>query len=148
MSSVASSYPVRTSINRGRVALAGLAAILAALVVNVVIYFVGQAFVAYDPEFAPLANVGAPVVFTAFFTAIAALVYALVLRFARNPVRTFLIVAVVGLVVTLIPDVLLVPTFPGATGGQIAVLVLMHLIAAPVIVSLLTTLAHSRRVRG
>ena len=148
MSSIASSRSTGTRINWGRVALAGLAAILAAVVINVLIYFIAGAVVAYNPEFTPLANVGAPVTFTVFFTAMAALVYALVLRFSRNPVRTFFIVAVVALVVTLIPDFLVTPTFPGATGGQTAILVLMHLLAAPVIISLLTTLAHPRRVQG
>lgn len=149
MSSVAS--PVAQDSRRvqwGRVALAGLAAILAALVVNVLIYFIGQAFVAYNPEFLPLANVGAPVTFTVFFTAAAALVYALVLRFARNPVRTYTIIAVVALVVTLIPDFAYTPTVPGSSAGQTAILVLMHLIPAPIIIYLLTTLAHPRRVQG
>ena len=148
MSSVASSPPIKTKTRWGRVALAGLAAVFAAIVINVLIYFIGQAFVAYNPAFEPLVNVGITVVVTAFYTAAAALVYALVLRLARNPARTYLIVALIALVVTLIPDFAYIPTEPGSSAGQTAILVLMHLIPAPVIISLLTTLAHPRRVRG
>lgn len=146
MSSVASSS-VRDegrSVPWGRVALVGLATVIAAVVINVLIYAIGGAFVQYRPEFEPLANVAAPISFTVFFTAIAAIVYAIVLRFSRNPVRLFLIIAVAALAVTLIPDFTLVPTTPGATGGQIAILVLMHLIPAPVIIWMLTTFARPR----
>ncbi len=150
MSSVASSSVGAGSgrINWGLVARAGLVAILAAVVVNVLIYFIGSAFVPYNAEFAVLANVVGTVVFTVFFTAAAAAVYALVLRFAKNPVRTYLIVAAVALVVTLIPDFTIIPATPGSSAGQATILVLMHLIAAPVIVYILVTLAHPRRVRG
>ncbi len=148
MSSVASSRSMGTKTNWGRVALAGLAAIFAAIAVNVPIYFVGRAFVAYNPEFAPLADVIVTVITTTIYTAAAALVYALVLHFSRNPVRTYLIVAVIALVVTLIPDFTYIPTERGSSAGQTAILVLMHILPAPVIVYLLTTLAHPRRVQG
>jgi len=42
-------------------------------------------------------------------------------------------------VVTLIPDFTYIPTVPGASNGQTAILVLMHVIAASVIVRLLTS---------
>ena len=41
--------------------------------------------------------------------------------------------------VTLIPDFTYIPTVPGASNGQTAILVLMHVIAASVIVRLLTS---------
>lgn len=148
MSSVAPSRSARLKTNWGRVAFAGLMAILAAIVVNVLVYSIGKAFVAYNPEFAPLADVIVTVITTVFYTAAAALVYALVLHFARNPVRTYIIVALVALVVTLIPDFAYIPTERGSSAGQTAILVFMHILPAPVIVSLLTTLAHPRRVRS
>lgn len=50
-------------------------------------------------------------------------------------------IAAVVFVIATIPDFTYIPTVPGATGGQTAILVLMH-IAAAVIVRMLTTLAH------
>lgn len=44
--------------------------------------------------------------------------------------------------VTLIPDFAYIPTVPGATGGQTAILILMHVAAAGVIVRTLTALAR------
>ena len=45
-----------SGMNKWKVAFY-LAAIFAAVVVNVLVYYVGKAFVIYDPEFAPLADV-------------------------------------------------------------------------------------------
>lgn len=150
MSSIASSRSGAEGsrrINWGRVALVGLATVLVAVLINVAIYFIAGAFVQYRPEFEPLANVGAAIFVSVVFTAAAVAVYALVLRFSRNPVRTYVIIALVALVLTIIPDFVLVPMTPGSTDAQIAVLVLMHLIPAPVIIWMLTTLAGPSRVR-
>ncbi len=45
-------------------------------------------------------------------------------------------------VVTLIPDFTYIPSAPGATAGQTAILVLMHVVAAAVIIGMLTNLAR------
>jgi hypothetical protein len=45
-------------------------------------------------------------------------------------------------VVTTIPDFTYIPTVPGVTGGQTAILVLMHVAATGVIVGMLTTLTR------
>ena len=56
--------------------------------------------------------------------------------------RAFAIIAAVVFVITLIPDFTYIPTVPGATAGQTAILVLMHVVAAGVIVGMLTTLTR------
>jgi hypothetical protein len=145
MSSIAiSSSPVRTAraAGRGRVARVGLATTVAAVAANTLVYFIGGALVAYDPQFLPLANVSGAIVFTLPAAIVAALIYAALLRFARRPARTFTIIAAVVFVVTLLPDFTYIPSVPGATGGQTAILVLMHTVAAVVIVRMLTTLAR------
>jgi hypothetical protein len=48
----------------------------------------------------------------------------------------------VVLVLSVIPDFTYIPTVPGATAGQTAILVVMHVVAAGVIVGMLTTLAR------
>jgi hypothetical protein len=145
MSSIAiTSSPVRTSraTGWGRVARVGLATTVAAVAANTLVYFIGGALVAYDPQFLPLANVSGAIVFTLPAAIVAALIYAALLRFARRPARTFTIIAAVVFVVTLLPDFTYIPSVPGATGGQTAILVLMHTVAAVVIVRMLTTLAR------
>jgi len=150
MSSIATSAPVASSastpraMSRGRIALVGLATVLAATLANVLVYFVGGALVAYDPQFLPLTNVSGAIVFTLPAALVAVGIYALLLRFARRPARTFAIVAAVVLVVTAIPDFTYIPTVPGATSGQTAVLVVMHIVAAGVIVGMLTTFTRPK----
>ena len=69
----------------------------------------------------------------------AVLLYAGLLRFTRHAAGIFTVIAGLVFVVTLIPDFTYIPTVPGASNGQTAILVLMHVIAAAVIVRLLTS---------
>jgi hypothetical protein len=151
MSSIATSSPVATSssasresraASRGRFARIGLATVVAATLANTLVYFIGGALVAYDPQFLPLTDVSGAIFFTLPAAIVAVLLYAALLRFAANPARVFAIIAAVVFVVTLIPDFTYIPTVPGATGGQTAILVLMHAVAAGVIVRMLTTFAR------
>lgn len=153
MSSIATSAAIvtapsapRTSRagNRGRFALRGLATVAAAVLANVLVYFIGNAVVAYDPRFLPLTNVSGAIAFTLPAAIVAVLLYAALLRFARKPARTFSIISAVVFVVTVIPDFTYIPTVPGATGAQTAILVLMHIVAAGVIVRMLTTFVRGQ----
>lgn len=145
MSSITASAPARTSVPqpsraacRSRVTRVNLATVVAAVLANVLVYFVGGAFVTYDPQFLPLANVSGAIVFTLPAAAVAALIYTLLLRFARRPARTFIVISAGVFVVTAIPDFTYIPSVPGATAGQTAVLLAMHTVAAVVIVGMLT----------
>ena len=137
MSSIAAPTTSRM-VNWGQFALIGLGTIVAAVLANVIVFFICGTFVAYDPQFLPLASVGAIVIFTVFPAIIAAVIYAILLRFIRNPARIFTIIAVVALAISLIPDLTYIPTVPGVTTAQTAVLLLMHFVAAIVIVGGLT----------
>jgi Family of unknown function (DUF6069) len=146
MSSIDLSSPVSATqpvSNRGRFALVGLATIAAAVLANVLVYAVGSVVVAYDPQFVVLANVVGTVLFTLVPAVVAVLLYAVLLRFAGNPARIFTNIAAVVLVLSLIPDITYIPTVPGASTGQTAILMLMHVAAAVVIVGLLTNLTRS-----
>jgi len=116
--------------------------VVAATLANVLVYFVGGTFIAYDPQFLPLTDVSGAIAFTLPAAIVAVLLYAALLRFASNPARTFAIISAVIFVVATIPDFTYIPTVAGATGGQTAVLVAMHVAAAGVIVGMLTTLAR------
>lgn len=144
MSSVALSAPAAgepRAIGWGRLALVGLGTVVAAVLANVLVYVLGDALVDYDPRFPPLAGVGGAVIFTLVPAVVASLLYAALLRFSGNPSRVFGIVAATVFVVSLIPDLVYIPTVPGASVGQTAILILMHVVAAGVIVGMLTGLA-------
>ena len=144
MSSIAisSSVPMASrATGRARFALVGLATIVAAVAANVLVWAIGSAVVGYDLRFLPLAGPGGAIIFTVVPAVVAVLLYAVLLRFAGNPARVFTILAAVVLVLSVIPDFTYIPTVPGATPAQTAVLVLMHVVAAVVIVGMLTRLA-------
>jgi Family of unknown function (DUF6069) len=142
MSSTAMSLSVRPTsrtFSWARFALLGLGTVVAAVAANTLVYFVGSAVVDYDPEFLPLANVSGAVIFTVVPAIVAPLLYAGLLRFTRDPARIFTIISAIVFVVTAIPDFTYIPTVPGSTTAQTAVLVMMHVVAASVIVWMLTT---------
>jgi len=142
--SSASVFQEPRAINRGRFARVALATVVAATLANAVVYFIGAALVGYDPRFIVLGNVFGVGIFTLVPALVAALLYAVLLRVSRHPARVFTIIAAVVFIVALIPDFTYIPTLPGATGGQTAILVLMHTVAAAVIVGMLTALTRPR----
>lgn len=130
------------AIGWGRFALVGLGTVFAAILANTLVYYLGRAVVGYDPQFVILAAVGTTIFFTAIPAIGAVALYALLLRFAAHPARTFAIIAAVVFVVTTIPDFTYIPGAPGASAGQTAILVCLHLVAAAVITGLLTHFGH------
>jgi hypothetical protein len=147
MASIALSAPTSAPSragNRVRFALAGLGTIVAAVVANVLVYALGSQIVGYDPEFVILANASGTIIFTVFPAIVAVLLYAALVRFTRRPERNFTVISAIVLVVSLVPDVTYIPTVPGATAGQTAILMLMHVVAATVIVGLLTNVARPK----
>ncbi|MDF2760994.1 MAG: hypothetical protein K0S99_3629 [Thermomicrobiales bacterium] len=133
------------SVSRGRFALVGLGTVAAAVIANLLVYLLGSVVVGYDPQFVVLANASGTILFTVVPAIVAVLLYAALMRFTSNPARIFTNIAVVVLIVSLIPDLTYIPSVPGASSGQTAILMLMHVVAAGVIVWMLTTLTRSRR---
>ncbi len=132
------------AINRSRYAWVGPLTVVAAVMANILVYVIGGALIRYDQAFLPLTNASGAILFTVAPAIVAVLLYAVLLRRAANPRRRFTIIAAITFVVTLIPDVTYIPTVAGVTGGQIAILMVMHVVAAVVIVSMLTRLARPR----
>ena len=130
------------AVGRGRFVLVGIATVAAAVIANLLVFLLGSVVVGYNPQFIVLANASGTILFTVVPAIVAVLVYAALMRFTSNPARIFTNIAVVVLIVSLIPDLTYIPSVPGATSGQIAVLMLMHVVAAIVIVSMLTTLTR------
>jgi hypothetical protein len=130
----------------GGYAVRGLGTVVAAVLANTLFYYLGGALVAYDPEFIVLSNPSGAAIFTVVPAIVAVLLYAGLVRFTRHPATILTVVSAIVFVVTLVPDFTYIPTVPGASNGQTAVLVLMHVIAAAVIVRLLTG-TRARRAR-
>ncbi len=136
--------PVRGEEERvawGRLVPAGLLAALVAAAANAIVYLVAAAAGTMPQDV--VVNGQGPmtlpmVATTSVFGAVAGTaVYALVGRFARRPVRVFRVVAAVALVLSFVGPF----TIPGAPAAMIATLLLMHVVAAVVVVGLLTTIA-------
>jgi hypothetical protein len=143
LSSSSSSPPVPPrAVNWGRFALVGLGTVVAAVLANLLVYLIGSVVVDYDPQFVVLANPSATILFTVVPAIVAVLLYAALIRFTSNPARIFTNIAVVVLILSLIPDLTYIPSVPGATSGQTAILMVMHVVAASVIVWVLTTLTR------
>lgn len=143
---VALSAPDTSSrgIRWGRYALLSLATVVAAVCANVVVYYLGALFVGYNSGFIIMTNPTGVIIFTVVPAIVATLLYAPLLRFTRHSEAIFCVISAIVFVVTLIPDFTYIPTVPGATNGQTAILVLMHVVAAAVIVGMLTRLSRSR----
>jgi hypothetical protein len=116
-----------------RILLAGLIAIVGASVANVIVGWIGKLFVS-APGFMPL-EAPNTIFFTTLFLVGATLVYALINRFTSNPVRIFGIVSVVGLLITLLPDFLLLinpsglpPEMGTPTFGAVMILIVQHFV--------------------
>jgi protein involved in polysaccharide export with SLBB domain len=132
----------------GRLVPVGLLAALVAAVANAVVYLVAASAGAMPQEIVVNGQgpITLPVVaaLSAQGAVAATIVYALVGRFARRPVRVFRVVAAVVLVLSLVPPF----TITGAPISMILALELMHVIAAVVIVGLLTTMARRAKPAG
>jgi hypothetical protein len=144
-SSSSSPAPVAPrAVSWGRFVLVGLGAVIAAVLANLLVYLIGSVVVGYDPQFVVLANASGTILFTVVPAIFAVLLYAALIRFTGNPARIFTNIAIVVLILSLIPDLTYIPSVPGATSGQTAILMLMHVVAAVVIVSMLTTLTRQQ----
>jgi hypothetical protein len=105
--------------------------------------FVRQAF-AVSAQFEPFQGTVAP--YTVGGLVLAGIAYALVSRLVRDAARVYIRLAIVALVLSWIPDVaLLFINEPGATVPAVASLMVMHAVAAAIVVTLLVKIAAPAR---
>jgi Family of unknown function (DUF6069) len=130
----------------GRLLRVGALVVAAAVAVNVVVrtvavslFGIGEGFLALD--------LGPTVMFTVIGVAGAVVVFGLISRFSRRPVRLFRWVALVVLVISLIPDVLVAPSIPGATIPGVLTLMIEHVASWAVAVTLLPRLTAGQGER-
>lgn len=128
----------KSGVSLGRLARVGALAVGLAVVVNVVIRTVAVSLLGIGEGFLPL-GVGPTVFFTVAGMVGAVVVFGVMLRFARRPVRLFRTVALVVLVVSLVPDVLMLfsGSMPGTTVAGVITLMVEHVASWAVAVGVL-----------
>ncbi len=98
------------------------------------------------PPYAPgLAIIMLPIMLTLVLCTGGVLVFALVGRFAKKPIRTYIIIASIFLVISFLPDIAAVSTpMPGAGWPYSITLMIMHVVAGFITVSMLIKLTGSK----
>ena len=120
----------------------------AAIIVNVLVRALAIALFDIPGAFEHLA-LRAVIVSTLIGVLAAAAVYALIARRARDPVRTFTIVAAVALVLSLAAPLSVglqdPPEYPGTDAASVGTLMLMHVTTAAIVVATFSRARGSRR---
>lgn len=143
MTTIKQSTP--NGVKRGSLRRAGLLSVAAAVVANIIAFFIARALFDLPADFPPL-SVGAITLFTIIGTGLGALVFAWLSRRSATPARTYRIIAVAALIISIIPNILaafnpaMFP-FPGGTATAFLALTVFHVLAAAVSVAVLLRLA-------
>ena len=131
-----------SKIKLGRLWWAGPLTILASMVGVLIVRVIAVAILQPNPTPMSLGWV-LPPLFTFILVTGAVLVFALVARFATNPIRTYQIIAFVFLLVSLLPDIGFArSTMPGASWPTAIALMVMHVAAWAICVSMLPKLSR------
>jgi hypothetical protein len=114
-----------------------LASILGVLIVRVLAVAILQ------PDPLPMSlGWASPVLLTLVLVTGAVLVFALTARFARDPIRTYQIIALVVLVLSFLPDIgFAASPMPGANWPNAIALMIMHVVAWAICVTMLSKLS-------
>ncbi len=127
-----------------RIVLATAIALVIAIPLDLAIEAFARQTFSVSPDFPPFQGSVAP--YTAGGLVLAAITYALVQRFFRDADRVYLRLAIGALVLSWIPDVaLLFINEPGASVPAVASLMVMHAVAAAIVVTSLVRVASRAR---
>jgi hypothetical protein len=129
-----------SSIQLNKLWWAGPLTVVAAIVGVLIVRAIAIAIL--PAPYAPgLAMLMLPVILTLILCTGAVLVFALVGRFAKNPVRTYLIISAIFLLISFLPDLAAVSApFPGAGWPYSITLMIMHVMAGFITVYMLIKL--------
>jgi hypothetical protein len=145
MATLASPAQQTERVSFSRLLWVGPLTIVVATIASFIIQQIAVAVLRPDPAFLPL-TLMPPIIFTIVGVLGAVIVFALVARFARNPIPLFRRIALITLAVTFIPDILMLITGfnPGTNLANVLVLMLMHVVAWAITVGMLTRLSVAR----
>lgn len=133
MTAEATSSPQPAKLTGQQIAINGLLAIGVAIGANVVARFILGALATIPADFPPM-QLPAIAFFTTLYGIGATVVYWLINRFASNPPRVWLIVVIIGFVLTALPNLALAANpaaapFPGGTTALFSLLLVYHVVA-------------------
>jgi hypothetical protein len=116
-----------------------LAAVIGVLIVRAI------AMAILLPPYAPgLEMIMISIVLTVVLCTAAVIVFALVARYAKNPIRTYIIISSVFLLISFVPDIAAVSMpMPGAGWPYSITLMIMHVVAGFITVYMLIRLTKS-----
>jgi Family of unknown function (DUF6069) len=131
---------IASSIQLNKLWWAGPLTVLAAILGVLIVRAIAMAIL--PAPYAPgLAMLMLPIMLTLILCTGAVLVFALVGRFAKNPVRAYLIISSIFLVISFLPDLAAVSApFPGAGWPYSITLMIMHIVAGFITVYMLIKL--------
>jgi hypothetical protein len=118
-----------------KVLLAGLVAIVLSAIANILIRWLGMLFVDVPADLNPLASIQPIIFFSAVFIAVATLVWFLITRFSRNPIKTWNMAVIAGFLVSILPDISMpmmdqpVPNMGTFTWPATMILIAMHIVS-------------------
>ena len=125
----------------------GLLAIVASAIANVIVRELGAAL-GTIPQEIMFFQVPGIIGSTAVQVGLGIIVFALLARFARHPIRTFTIVAIVALLLSLTNPVFaalgLIPLGVSIGADTVLTLMVMHIVAGVITIGLLTTLTREQ----
>jgi hypothetical protein len=123
----------------------GLLTLLVAVAINTCIALAAHTLFTVAPTFVPL-QLASVIPATAVAVMGALLVLALISRRSQHPVRLFRRIALLVLLVSIIPDLLLpvIGLYPGTTLPEVGIVMLMHLATALLCVSMASRLIDAR----
>jgi hypothetical protein len=138
----------RPRISALRIWSTGLAAAALSAIANLSVRWGADLFVDFDPRF-PSLGAGQIIFFTFLLILVGTGIFHLIAHTSRRPVRTFLLVAAGGLLLSLVPDFMLLyadmgPVSVGVTTPAVVTLIVMHFVSAAITVYLLATQALKR----
>lgn len=142
MSTTATSSAPERRVAIGRIWWVTLLAIAAASIANLIVYAIATALFAGPRQFSYLAPLNI-VVSTTIYLVVAAIVFALIGRFSKRPIRLFRVVAIVALVLSFAMPLSAMQFSPPADMTTVAILLVMHVVAAIITIVLFTTLARA-----
>ena len=131
----------------------GLKALVWANLANAAVWWVGVSVLPVPADFPPLAGVGPTLFFTSVGAVGAVAVYAVVRRTSSRPAILFRRIAALVLLLSFIPDLALLTeggreAVPGVTVPGVVLLMVMHVVAAGVIVQVLVGWQGGGSVEG
>ncbi len=117
-----------------------VAAVIGVLIVRAL------AMMILPPPYAPgLEMIMIPIVLTVILCTAAVVVFALVARFTKSPIKTYIIISTVFLFISFIPDIMVVSApMPGAGWPYSITLMIMHVVAGVITVYMLIAMTSKK----